>query len=246
MSLLINFETIDSAGKKEQSALLVAALRERGYSVGHLVFPDMPRNGAEPDGLTQLSTGRLISAYFAGQLKLIEERDSLFRNPPLCDLDKADKVYIASVIEEKVFQVLQSVNRREAVFREGGLIDLLAGCDIVVVERLLSARAYGVAWGVSRVEIDALEGDLPKPDLSVLLDVDPALAHTSGLRASYNEKWPEIRRLYDLMVREDLKEGGPEQHVSHWLEVDAAQPEEQIRDQILTAVLRLLPAPAVG
>jgi thymidylate kinase len=241
MSLLVNFETIDSSGKKEQSARLVAALRERGLRVGHLVFPDRPDNGGEPSGLTQRSTGRLITAYLFGQLKLIEERDSLFRNPPLCDLSKDDKVDIASVIEEKIFQVLQSVNRREVVFREGGLLDLLDSCDVVVVERLLSARAYGVAYGVSRVEIDALEEDLPKPDLSVLLDVDPALARSSGLRSGYSEKWPEIRRLYDLMVREDLKEGVAEQRLSHWLEVDASQPEEQIRDQILDAVLRLLP-----
>jgi thymidylate kinase len=241
MSLLVNFETIDSSGKKEQSARLVAALRERGFRVGHLVFPDRPDNGAEPVGLTQRSTGALITAYLFGQLKLIEERDSLFRNPPLCDLSKDDKVGIAGVIEEKIFQVLQSVNRREVVFREGGLLDLLGDCDVVVVERLLSARAYGVAYGVSRVEIDALEGDLPKPDLSVLLDVDPALARSSDARSGYSEKWPEIRRLYDLMVREDLRESG-EGKVRHWLEVDASQPEEQIRDQILAAVLRLLPA----
>ena len=47
MSLLVNFETIDSSGKKEQSARLVAALRERGLRVGHLVFPDRPDNGGE-------------------------------------------------------------------------------------------------------------------------------------------------------------------------------------------------------
>jgi thymidylate kinase len=235
MSLLVNFETIDSSGKKEQTAALVAVLRERGYRVGQLTFPDRPRNGSEPAGVTQRSTGALISAYFDGDLKLIEERDSLFRNPPLYDLPKEEKIAIAGVIEEKIFQVLQSVNRREATFREGGLLDLLASCDIVVVERLLSARAYGVSFGVSRVEIDALEGDLPKPDLSILLDVDPTLARTSGSRASYNEHWPEIRRLYEAMVKEDTADG------SHrWIRVDSAASEEAMREQIVEAALAAL------
>jgi thymidylate kinase len=238
MGLLVNFEAIDSAGKKEQAALLVQALRARGFRVGHLILPDRPGFGVAPANATQRATGALITAFFHGQLKLIAENDTLFRSTLLAEFNKEEQVAIASIIEEKLLQVLQSVNRREAVFRPGGLADMLESCEVVVVERMLSAWAYGVAMGVSRVEINALEGDLPKPDLSILLDVD-SVGQRANSRSSYLEKKPEFRRLYGELIKEDAAEAEREDRFARWLKLDASLPEEELGAQILAAVLML-------
>jgi thymidylate kinase len=243
MGILINFEAIDSSGKKEQSAFLVRALAARGYAVGHMVLPDRPGAEEAPANPTQHSTGKLITDFIYGRLPLILANDTLFRSTPISAFNEEERVAIASIIEEKLFQVLQSVNRREVVFREGGLLEMLARYQVVVVERMLSAWAYGVAMGVSRVEINALEGDLPRPDFTILLDVDPASLRSNS-RASYLEKKPEFRRLYGDLIKEDLAEANREGRPARWLRLDAAVDEETLGAQVLEAVLPLLPAPA--
>jgi thymidylate kinase len=97
--------------------------------------------------------------------------------------------------------------------------------------------------GVSRVEINALEGDLPRPDFTILLDVDPASLRSNS-RASYLEKKPEFRRLYGDLIKEDLAEANREGRPARWLRLDAAVDEETLGAQVLEAVLPLLPAPA--
>lgn len=245
MGLLINLEAVDKAGKTTQAARIVKLLRETGVSAASKRFPERPSNAHEPNP-AHFSTGILIDRYLDQNLPLLEGRDTLFRRESLAGLDDAEKVAIAGIIEEKLFQVIMSINRREGIKGPGGLLDLLATHDVVVVERALSAQAYGVVKGVSSVMIAALEGDLPKPDLTFLLEIDPALAKSRRSEESPDryEADPDNQRMvrdrYNEMLREDRREADREGREPHFVRIDASLPIEQISDQIIALIVERL------
>jgi thymidylate kinase len=251
VGLLINLEAVDKAGKSTQAARIVRLLREAGVSAASKSFPSRPAKGQEPLP-EHFATGVLINRYLDEQIVLIEGRDTLFRRESLAGLEDAEKVAIAGIIEEKLFQVIMSINRREGIEGPGGLLELLAQNDVVVVERALSAQAYGVVKGSSPVMIAALEGDLPKPDLSFLLEIDPAIAK---LRRS--EETPDryeadpnnqrmVRDRYNEMVREDLRDAERERREPRFVRIDASKSIEEISDQIIALILKRLRRPGAG
>jgi thymidylate kinase len=250
MSLLVNFEAIESLMKKSQAALLVETLSQKGYLVNRQTLPDRPRGDedvpATPEqALTWFVSGNLISKYIDHQMPLLKRTDSLFRSTNLCNLPEAEQIEVASIIEEKIFQVLMSMNRRQVIGRPGGLAQQMLGADIVVCERLISARAYAVAMGVSAVEIDALEGDFPKADLNILLDINPANI-SNGETQKYRGSFPQIRRLYDELIEQDAAEVAALGRRSRWVKIDASLPEKKIQAQILDLVLDYLDHPLVS
>lgn len=140
-------EAVDLAGKTTQLALLQEAFERRGMRVGVIGYPD--REAPE--------TGAKIDEFLAGRLALVEDPSA----------DPVGQMFAG--------QRLFSLNRREAAPRLARLLD---DRDVVIASRYaLSARAYARAGGVDGAAIDALheelESDLPKPDLTLVLDLDP-------------------------------------------------------------------------
>lgn len=134
------------AGKTTQLRAIGAALSARGLRVAQISYP----TEAEHEPLT----APLIAAFRAGGLRLAED-------PALNML---------------LIQELFCLNRREAAGRLG---QLLADNDVVVSARYqLSGLAYGEAGGIDPAVgaclQNGLEADLRRPDLTVLVDIDPA------------------------------------------------------------------------
>lgn len=153
MGRFLVIEGGDRIGKSTQMAGVIGALRARGLSVVETAFPDRTA-----------PTAPLIEAVIAGSLPLVDD--------PLAD----------PVGQAFAEQVLFSINRREAA---AALRAEIAARDVVVASRYAdSARAYAMARGVRRERIDALhaalEGDLPRPDLVVVMDIDPDIAAARG------------------------------------------------------------------
>jgi thymidylate kinase len=246
VGLLVNIEAIDRGGKTTRATSVITALTGRGLRVARVAFPERPAKGQPPTTIAHLATGILIDAALRDGMVLMEERDTLFRSTALSTLDKADRVDIALIIEQKLLQVLFSVNRREAVYAPGGLLDLLEANDVVVLERGLSARAYGVANGVSKVQIDALESDLPSPDITFLLDIDPAIARgrrsedTPDKYEANPELQSEVRHIYLEMARTDAETAKAEGREPTFVRLDATLPEEVVTETIVRAVVERL------
>jgi dTMP kinase len=140
-------EAVDLAGKTTQLALLQEALERRGLRVGVISYPD--RDAPE--------TGGRISEFLAGRLALVDDPTG----DPIGQMLAGQRLF--------------SLNRREVAPRLARLLD---DHDIVVASRYaLSARAYARAGGVDGRAIDELheqlESDLQRPDLTIVLDLDP-------------------------------------------------------------------------
>lgn len=251
MALLVNLEAVDRAGKTTQLDAVAASLRSGGLRVQTFAFPNRPSTSAPHP--SHASSGVLIDRYLRDGLVLIQKTDTIFHTLDACleddraeagiggphvGLSEMTKDIIRGLIEEKVFQVLQSVNRREHLADlEAALANPLV--DVVLTVRLQSAWAYGVAKGVSPIEIRALEGDLPIPDLTVLLELDPAAA-----RSRRSEDAPDkyesdaqyqagIRSSYHKMARDDAAEAEAEGRPPRFVRVDAGRLPDEVSADIL-------------
>ena len=147
MGHFVVIEGVDLLGKSTQLARAEDAARASGLSVAVTSFPVR----------TAPVTGSPIERFLAGELSLVVD--------PAGD----------PVGQMLAGQALFSLNRREAAPE---LRALLAGHDLVIASRYaLSARAYAIAGGVPPAVITRLhrdlEGDLPRPDLTIVLDADP-------------------------------------------------------------------------
>jgi thymidylate kinase len=242
MGLLINLEAIDRAGKSTQADNVAAALAAQGRSVAIMGFPDRPVRSAEvtPDlPVPQFATGVLINRYLDGELPLIDLRDSLFRRPGINELPLEVREAIAADIQEKIVQAIYSVNRRE---RARDLRDALRDNDFVFVGRWLSGYTYGVANGVGRAQLDSIEGELPRPDLTFLLDLDPEVARnrrTSDVYDRYEadmDLQARVRRLYNELVREDAEEAETAGRAARFVRVDATRAAEEVTAEIIAAI----------
>jgi dTMP kinase len=170
MGRFIVIEGVDLLGKSTQLARAEDAARSRGLRVAVTSFPVR----------TAPVTGGPIERFLAGELPLVT-------NP---ETDPVGQMLAG--------QVLFSLNRREAAPE---LRDLIARHDLVLASRYtLSARAYAIAGGVNpavitRVHRD-LEGDLPRPDLTIVLDADTDVLaerpRTGGLDAFERDR--ELQR----------------------------------------------------
>ena len=245
MGLLINLEAIDRAGKSTQADQVAAALAAQGRSVAILGFPDRPprAEAVTPDlPVAQYATGTLINRYLDGQLNLVDLRESFFRRPEIADLPIDVREAIAADIQEKIIQAIYSVNRRE---RARDMRDAIANNDFVFVGRWLSGYTYGMANGVGRSQLDLLEGELPQPDLTILLDLDPATARerrTSDVYDRYEadlDLQDRVRRLYNELVRDDAEAATAEGRRPRFYRIDATLPAEEITARIVEAITEL-------
>lgn len=240
MGLLINFESIDRGGKSTQAPLVAAEMEARGLRVEMLNFPNT-RPRARDEHPAHDSTGVLIERYLAGDLPMMDLRDSIFRIPEVDALPDETKELVCANIVEKLVQVLFSVNRRES---RDTLVAALEANDLVIVGRYLSAHTYGVAGGVSRLQLAALEGDLPSPDLTFLFDVDPEVARLRRSEGVYDvyeedaELQAKVRRLYNELVREDAEEAEDLGRAPRFLRIDGDQDREAITRIVVDELVR--------
>lgn len=150
-------EAVDLAGKSTQLAALAQALRTLGLTVATTAYPDREAP----------ITGRLIDLALHARLPLV----------PAADLESDDEPIrtVAAQRQMLLVQTLFALNRRE---RADHLEELMAGHQVVLSSRYgLSGLVYAQASGVPQADIEALlgglEADLRKPDLTLVLDVDP-------------------------------------------------------------------------
>jgi len=243
MGLFVNIEAIDGVGKTTQGPLVSALLVERGISVARLAFPDRPARGTLPSGVAQFATGVLINRFLDSGLRLIDGNDPLFRRPGVRDLPPEAKADIAFVVREKLVQMLYSINRREGY---EALVAALDAHDVVLVERWLSAHTYGVAGGVGRPQIAAIEGELPEPDLTVLLDLDATVARARRDMAHadrYEQDFAlqsKVRELYVEIARIDNVAAEAEQRPRRVIRVDGSLPAETIAGITADIIMRRL------
>ena len=148
MGAFVVLEAVDLAGKSTQLAALAEVLRARALSVVTIGFPDR----------SLPLTGPLIDGYLAGRALTAP----------------------ADPAEAMIVQGLFSLNRREAATE---VLALLADHDLVLCSRYnLSGLVYAEANGLEAERIEALQAgleiDLPQPDLTFVLDLDPGVLRT--------------------------------------------------------------------
>ena len=144
----IVLEAIDLAGKTTQINALADVLRSRGLSVATVAYPDRRAK----------LTGDLIERFLIGTLPLVADPEG----------DPIGQMLAG--------QVIFSLNRREVAARLTALLDRH---DVVLSSRYqLAGRVYAEAGGVQPAAITRihaeLEGDLTRPDLTLVMDLDPA------------------------------------------------------------------------
>ena len=154
----IVIEAVDRAGKTTQIDMVAATLIDRGLRVALTAYPIVEAP----------VTGALIMAARRGELPLVSE------------LGAASETVRRAAGKRQMLlvQELFSLNRREGAL---GLETLLRANDVVVSSRYtLSGRAYAEASGIRANEIGSmlatLEADLRKPELTLVLDLDPSVA----------------------------------------------------------------------
>jgi thymidylate kinase len=243
VGLLINIEGIDRSGKSSQIEPVSKALVEQGRTVSIMNFPDRPGKNAPVSidlPIPQYATGALITRYLLGKLPLIDLRDSFFRRPEIAALDTEVKEAMAADIQEKIIQAIYSVNRRE---RAKDLHAEIEANDFVFVGRWLSGYTYGIANGVGRAQLDSIEGELPQPDLTILLDLDPEIAKgrrtddVYDLYEANEDLQTRVRRLYSEHLAEEEKAAAAEGRPSRIISIDGSQPADDITAEIVALIL---------
>lgn len=253
VGLLVNIESIDGAGKTTQAPMVKRLLVEEGLSVSLFSFPDRPSTCQEAHE-SHFSTGVLIDRYLSNdsnKIDLINLQDTFFRRDWTWEEDGLSKSFslaslpvevrekMIAVIQEKMVQMIFSINRRE---RASALLAALNSHDVVIVGRYLSAWTYGIDGGVGRLQLTELEGDLPTPDLSFLLDIDPAIARSRREEKSRDryerdfDKQNRIRALYNEIVRNDFEEAKREGRPPRFIRLDATLDPGEISAQIVAAI----------
>lgn len=190
-SYFLVIEAIDLAGKSTQLAALAEALRAAGLSVATTAYP------AREAPLT----GPLIERARYGRLPLVP------------GLEAGDETTRTEAAHRQMLlvQALFALNRRE---RADHLEELMAHHQVVVSSRYsLSGLVYAEASGVPQADIEALldglESDLRRPDLTLVLDVDPDVV-AERPRAEELDAFErnrvmqrELRRLYRQIAAAD-------------------------------------------
>ena len=135
----------------------------------------------------------------------------------------------------EAMQLLHVANRYE---RKDDLERWLNGGLAVVCDRYVaSGIAYGVSQGLDARWLTDMQRFLPVPDLTLLIDIDPALAvdRKPAGRDSYERDLALLQRVRDSYLQQGEQPG--------WVRVDGDRPKQEIADEIITIVgARLAPA----
>lgn len=125
-------------------------------------------------------------------------------------------------------QLLYVANRYEKRSRiEQWLAD---GCVVVCDRYVASSIAYGEAQELDAEWLAQIQRFLPRPDLTVLLDIAPetAAARKAANRDKYERDLALLARVRES-YRRQATEGG-------WLHLDAARPKDVVSRDVVSAV----------
>jgi dTMP kinase len=126
-----------------------------------------------------------------------------------------------------VMQLLYVANRYEWRPELQRLLD--AGAIVVCDRYLASSVAYGEAFGLDRGWLLEIQRFLPRPSLTIMLDIDPATAVT---RKSVDRDRYERDLALQSRVRDSYRRLAADQH---WLLLDGERAKDAIAADVFTA-----------
>src|SRR3954470_19822443 len=127
-----------------------------------------------------------------------------------------------------VMQLLYVANRHE---RRAEIIRLLEEGVVLVCDRYIaSSIAYGEAQGLDAGWLAEIQKFLPRPDLTILLDIAPetAVRRKASGRDRYERDLQLLSRVRDSYRRQATGEG--------WLRLDGERSREAVSGDVITAV----------
>lgn len=134
----------------------------------------------------------------------------------------------------RVRHLLYAANKWE---RAEELSGLLRGGAFVIIDRYKASNiAYGMAQGLDRGWLAALEADLPEADLTILLDIPPeeSLRRKAEARDAHEADLgflERVRRNYLAMAEE-----------MGWIVLDGRRGPEEVSGDVWRAASKLVPA----
>jgi dTMP kinase len=133
-----------------------------------------------------------------------------------------------------VMQLLYVANRYEEKPRIAR--DLERGTIVICDRYLASSVAYGEAQGLDPAWLIDVQRDLPRPDLTILLDLDPAIAAARKTtdRDRYERDLAMLARVRESYLRQATRPG--------WVRLDANRDRETVAADVFAAVSRHLHA----
>lgn len=136
----------------------------------------------------------------------------------------------------EVMQLLYIANRYE--YRQQ-IDELLEAGAIVVCDRYLaSSVAYGEAQGLDGAWLLETQRYLPRPALTLLLDIAPDTS--LGRKRTARDRYERDLALLDRVRASYLRQAS----APNWLTFDGEQPRDSVTEQILTAVRTRLGLPS--
>lgn len=143
-----------------------------------------------------------------------------------------DALHGAREYPPDVMQLLYVANRYE---KKPQMATMLAGGTVIICDRYLaSSIAYGEAQGLDGAWLREIQRHLPRPDLTILLDIAPETA--AGRKTTNRDKYER-----DLAMLSRVRESYRRQAQSDdWLRLDGERAKEMVAADVFTAAWPLL------
>ena len=132
-------------------------------------------------------------------------------------------------------QLLYVANRYE---HRGAIESLLAEGAVIVCDRYMaSSIAYGEAQGLDATWLTEIQRFLPKPDLTIVLDIAPetAVQRKASGRDRYERDLALLSRVRDSYRRQSGQSG--------WIRLNGERPKDEVSTDVLSAVATRLEQP---
>ena len=137
--------------------------------------------------------------------------------------------YKSSQLPLQVLHCLQAANKWEH------LHDIQNDChkyDIVIIDRYLASNVvYGMANGLKRKWLASLEDGLPKPDLTILLDI--SVDESFARRPTDRDKFEKNKKFLNTVHAQYHKQAKK----LNWKIIDASRSKNDVHKDILAYVL---------
>ena len=132
-----------------------------------------------------------------------------------------------------VMQLLFVANRHE---RREAILEWIAGGLILVCDRYrASTIAYGEALGLDATWLEDIQRHLPKADLTIFIDIEPA---TAAKRKAHGRDRYES----DLSLLERVRASYQRQAADpNWVRIDGERTKDEVAEDVFAAVSRHMP-----
>lgn len=209
---LIVIEGIDKAGKETQSHLLYRYLIDKLGVLNVFLFEF-------PNYSSSSNSGQLIKDYLMGKQKFSQRTINMIYSVNRYEMRESMQRLLN----------IYSVNKYE--MRESTQRLLNEGYVIICDRYYYSNMAYGSGTEQTMEEIEAMDSEMPQPDLVILIDISAEESlKRSGKDADKNERnlklLKEVRQNYQNLFLEYDK----------WVQVNGEEDKQEIHEQIVTIV----------